>query len=38
MKDQIIELLKSTKREGMEDLIDFLEKYEFFKRGMSAIL
>lgn len=36
MKDQIIELLKSTKREGMDDLIDFLEKSDFFKAPAST--
>lgn len=36
MKEQIIELLKSTKREGMDDLIDFLEKSDFFKAPAST--
>ena len=36
MKDQIIELLKSTNREGMNDLIDFLEKSDFFKAPAST--
>lgn len=36
MKDQIIELLKSTNREGMDDLIDFLEKSDFFKAPAST--
>ena len=30
MKDKIIELLRSTNREGMEDVISFLEKSDFF--------
>ena len=30
MKDRIIELLRSTNREGMEDVISFLEKSDFF--------
>ena len=36
MKDQIIELLKSTNREGMDNLIDFLEKSDFFKAPAST--
>ena len=36
MKDQIIELLKSTNREGMDKLIDFLEKSDFFKAPAST--
>ena len=30
MKDRIIELLRSTNREGIEDVISFLEKSDFF--------
>ena len=30
MKEQIIELLKTTNREGMDKLIEFLEKSDFF--------
>ena len=30
MKDKIIELLRSTNREGIEDVISFLEKSDFF--------
>ena len=29
MKEQFLELLKQVKREGMEDLINFLEKSDF---------
>lgn len=29
-KERFIELLRSTKREGIEKLIDFLEKTDFF--------
>ena len=36
MKQQIIELLKSTNREGMDNLIDFLEKSDFFKAPAST--
>ena len=36
MKEQIIELLKSTNREGMDSLIDFLEKSDFFKAPAST--
>lgn len=36
MKEQFIELLKSTKREGIEDLIEFLEKTDFFKAPAST--
>ena len=36
MKDQIIELLKSTNREGMDKLIEFLEKSDFFKAPAST--
>lgn len=34
LKNQFIELLKSTKREGIEDLIKFLEKSDFFTAPM----
>lgn len=30
MKEEFIELLRSTKREGIEDLISFIEKTDFF--------
>ena len=36
MKEQIIELLKSTNREGMNNLIEFLEKSDFFKAPAST--
>ena len=36
MKEQIIALLKSTNREGMDSLIDFLEKSDFFKAPAST--
>ena len=36
MKDKILELLKSTNREGMENLIEFLEKSDFFKAPAST--
>lgn len=36
MKEQFIELLRSTKREGMEDLINFIEKTDFFKAPAST--
>ena len=32
-KERFIELLRSTKREGIEKLIDFLEKTDFFTRS-----
>lgn len=36
MKEQVLELLKSVKREGMEDLISFLEKSDFFEAPAST--
>ncbi len=36
MKDKFIELLKSINREGMEDLIEFIEKTDFFKAPAST--
>ena len=36
MKEQIIELLNSTNRDGMNNLIDFLEKSDFFKAPAST--
>ena len=36
MKEKIIELLKSTNREGIEGLIDFLEKSDFFTAPAST--
>ncbi len=36
MKEQFIELLRSTNREGIENLINFLEKTDFFKAPAST--
>ncbi len=36
MKDEIIQLLQSTNREGMDKLIEFLEKSDFFKAPAST--
>ena len=36
MKEQFIELLRSTDREGIEDLISFLEKTDFFEAPAST--
>ena len=36
MKEEFIELLRSTNREGMEDVINFLEKSDFFKAPAST--
>lgn len=36
MEKEIIELLKSTNREGMENLIAFLQKSDFFKAPAST--
>ena len=36
MKEQFIELLRSTNREGIENLINFLEKSDFFKAPAST--
>ena len=36
MEEQFIELLKSTKREGIENLIEFLKKSDFFKAPAST--
>ena len=36
MKEEFIELLKSTKREGIEDVIKFLEKSDFFQAPAST--
>ena len=36
MKEKFLELLKTVKREGMEDLINFLEKSDFFKAPAST--
>lgn len=36
MKEEILKLLKSTNREGMENLIDFLNKSDFFKAPAST--
>lgn len=36
MKEKFIELLKSTKREGIDDLTNFLEKTDFFEAPAST--
>lgn len=36
MKEVFIELLKSTKREGVDEIINFLEKTDFFKAPAST--
>ena len=36
MKEEFINLLKSTNREGMEKVIDFLEKSDFFTAPAST--
>lgn len=36
MKEEFIKLLRSTNREGMEDVINFLEKSDFFKAPAST--
>ena len=36
MKEEFLELLKSVNREGMDDLIDFIEKSDFFKAPAST--
>ena len=36
MKEKFIELLRSTKREGIENLIDFLEKTDFYTAPTST--
>ena len=36
MKEEIIKLLRSTNRDGMENLIEFLEKSDFFKAPAST--
>ncbi len=36
MKNKFIELLKSTNREGMDNVINFLEKSDFFKAPAST--
>jgi len=36
MKEEFIKLLESTKREGMEEVINFLEKSDFFKAPAST--
>lgn len=36
MKEQFIELLRSTNREGIENLISFLEKTDFFEAPAST--
>lgn len=36
MKEEFIELLRSTKREGMEELINFIEKTDFYTAPAST--
>ena len=36
MKEKFIELLRSTNREGIEDLIAFLDKTDFFTAPAST--
>ena len=36
MKDKILELLRSTNRDGIEDVISFLEKSDFFTAPAST--
>ena len=36
MKESFLKLLKSTKREGMDNVINFLEKSDFFKAPAST--
>ena len=36
MKEEFIELLRSTKREGIEDLINFIEKTDFYTAPAST--
>ena len=36
MKEEFIELLKSTKREAVDEIINFLEKTDFFKAPAST--
>ena len=36
MKEKFLELLKSVQREGMEELIEFIEKSDFFKAPAST--
>ena len=36
MKEEFLNLLKQVKREGMEDLINFIEKTDFFKAPAST--
>ena len=36
MKEQFISLLRSTKREGIEEIIQFLERTDFFKAPAST--
>ena len=36
MKEEFLNLLRSIKREGMEDLIKFIENTDFFKAPAST--
>ena len=36
MKEEFLNILKQVKREGIEELINFLEKSDFFKAPAST--
>ena len=36
MKEEFLKILRTVNREGMEDLIEFLEKSDFFKAPAST--
>ena len=36
MKERIIELLRETGREGIEDLIAYMDEYGFFRAACST--
>ena len=36
MKEEFLKLLRSTNREGIEEVINFLEKSDFFKAPAST--
>ena len=36
MKEQFLELLKKVKREGINELIEFIEKTDFYKAPAST--
>ena len=37
MKEKFLELLKTVNREGINDLIDFIEKTDFFNKSVFFI-